>query len=1299
MDPQQRLLAEVGWEAIEDAGFAQRALSSTKTAVFVGIYSNDYENRMFHNLSGIDLYAATGGAHYSAAGRLSYLFDLKGPSAAVETACSSSLVAIHLACQSLRSGESQLAIAGGVNLILNPHHSIAYSNGKMLSPEGRCKFGDAQANGFARAEGCGLVVLTPLSKALESHDRIYATILGSAINNDGRNGSLVAPSHEGQTAVQLDAYRDAGVPPGDAVYVEAHGTGTVVGDPVEMRSLGQVIGAQRPSGRPCLVGSVKSNFGHAETASGIAGLIKTALCLHQRQIPPSLHFKTPNPEIPWDELNLEIPAELRDLPQEGRPAIAGINSFGLTGMNAHIVLQEFLAENKDSSPATRLSPESQRSYFLPLSAKSAESLAEMARGWRQFLSSSDYNCLESIHDICYSAGSRRTHHEYRLAVVGRTKTDLSNKLSDYTESTSVSSVDFDQPENPKRSGMVLVFSGQGPQWYGMGRKLLKEEPVFRGTIERISRLLQPLAGWSLIDEIQADEVSSRIDQTEVAQPALFALQMALATLWESWGVRPDAVVGHSIGEVAAACCSGVLSLEDAVRVVYHRGRLLQRAHGKGRMAAIEMSAEEAETLIAAHKGGLSIAAYNSYSSITLSGDPEALNEVLGLVQKRNRFCKMLPVNYAFHSDQVEAYRLEMAKSVEGIQVRPALTPIWSTVTGKPAVPENFGAEYWAENIRRPVKFAAAVDGIIQEGYRTFIELSPHPVLASSISQCLTHRGINRRPLCSLRRNSDEIETMLVALGSLYCQGQNVDWKGLYPESGRFVHLPNYFWKKKSFWIQQDYGQQAPSRIASREIPENPDSDAVERSSTGKDFPDDLLMHVEWHPQRRLDSRLSRKQSDYLPTVRQVVERLEQELPVAGNPEPGALPEEVLACFDRLSAAYIITSLRELGWSMALGDSATTEELCRRLGIETRHERLFARMLEILEQDGLLRRVEAFWVVAQPPLEQDLLRLWTTAQSAYPQLENELVLLRRCGSALAKVLIGQSDPLELLFPAEASGSAENLYENSQISQVPNQLISRIGAYLAEKLPQGRVLRVLEIGAGTGGTTSHLLPVLPARGIEYVFTDVSSLFLENGKKKFSSYPFMRYQMLDIEKEPELQEVAAYQFDVVLASNVVHATGELRKSLEHISRLLTGNGLMLLVEGVRPTRWIDLVFGQLEGWWKFSDTDLRPNYPLISADAWKQVLGDLPFAEAETISAVNGSFGRLFEQAVVVAKALPEASVRTTLADIGSAGGTWLIFADQAGIGQCIAEQIRFRGEACLLVYPGDIFKKEEGGKAAH
>ena len=402
----------------------------------------------------------------------------------------------------------------------------------------------------------------------------------------------------------------------------------------------------------------------------------------------------------------------------------------------------------------------------------------------------------------------------------------------------------------------------------------------------------------------------------------------------------------------------------------------------------------------------------------------------------------------------------------------------------------------------------------------------------------------------------------------------------------------------------------------------------------------------------------------------------------------------LASFDRLSAAYIVKGLQELGWGMALADFGTAKELRNRLGVVTRHTRLFERMLEIMEQEGLLRRSESVWEVVQRPIVQDVEGLWTSVRAAYPELESELILLRRCGNALVDVLRGGRDPLDLVFPAEASGLAESLYESSLISRIPNHLIRRIGAHIAEKLPTDRVLRVLEIGAGTGGTTSHFLQELPARRIEYVFSDVSNLFLKNGRKKFCVHPFIRYQRLDIEKDPELQGVALRQFDIILASNVVHATSELRKSLTNMFRLLTENGLMLLVEGVRPARWIDLIFGQLEGWWNFSDIDLRPNYPLISADSWKRLLGELPFIEAETFPALSSPPGNLFEQAVIVATAHHEASPGAAIVDNGHAEKAWIIFADRYGVGRTMAEMIRSQGGRCLLVHPGSVFEQADG-----
>ncbi len=584
IDPQQRLLLEVSWEAFEDAGIPRERFAGSRTGVFVGMWTNEYEQCMYR-ASDIDLYVTTGGGRYSASGRLSYVFDLQGPSLTVDTACSSSLVAVHLACQSLWSGESALALAGGVNLILQPHITIGYSRSGVLSPDGRCKFADARANGYVRSEGVGMVLLKPVSRAVEDGDPIYALIRGGAVNNDGRSGGLlVAPGSDGQEAMLRAAYRQAGVSPGMVQYMEAHGTGTRVGDPVELKALGSVLSEDRPVDQRCVIGSVKTNIGHSEAASGIAGLIKVALCLKHRAIPPSLHFQEPNPRIPWDELPLVVPRQLQEWPAGPAPALAAVNSFGITGTNAHIILQEGPPSSRNRESA----PESVESLFV-LSARSPEALTAKALSLLE--RGSGGIGLPPLRDLCYTSGARRTHHEHRLAVVVRDGADLLDHMGALVRGQprrrgSVGRVEADRPVE-----VVFVFSGQGSQWLGMGRELREREATFREALDRCDLAVRAEAGWSPVDELAADRGRARLDEIDVAQPVLFAIQVALAAQWRSWGVEPRAVVGDGMGEVAAAHVAGVLGLEDAVRVVCRRSRLVRRAQDRGALASNELRAD------------------------------------------------------------------------------------------------------------------------------------------------------------------------------------------------------------------------------------------------------------------------------------------------------------------------------------------------------------------------------------------------------------------------------------------------------------------------------------------------------------------------------------------------------------------------------------------------------------------------------------------------------------------------------------------------------------------------------------
>lgn len=817
MDPQQRLLLEVAWEALENAGQVIEQLARTNTGVFIGIGNYDY-CRLFANrdLAHVNAYMGTGNALSIAANRLSYLFDFRGPSMAIDTACSSSLVAVHLACRSLRSGECNLCLVGGVSLILSPEASISFSHARMIAPDGRCKTFDARANGYVRGEGCGVVVLKRLSDALRDSDTIVAAIRGSAINQDGLSNGLTAPNGPSQEAVIRQALSNAGVTPAQIGYVELHGTGTSLGDPIEAKALGTVLATNRPPGNRCAVGSVKTNIGHLESASGIAGLIKVALSLQRRQIPPSLHFQQINPYIPMDRLPLQVQQTLDAWPEVARPALAGVSSFGFGGANAHVILEEVPQVQKTQQQENDLGS-SDRAYLLPLSARSREALRSLAESYQEFLTPAASGSAVSLQDICYTASIRRSHHDHRLSLVFHTREELIENLEAFLQGESRSGLSFGYKQPNRRPKLVFVFSGQGSQWWAMGRELWHSEPVFRTTLEQCDQLLAPLANWSLVEELMADESQSRLAETEIAQPVIFALQVALAALWKSWGVEPTAVVGHSLGEVAAAHVAGVLSLEDAVRVVFHRARLMQGGTGQGKMAAVELSQADAEPLLAKYEGRLSIAAINSPTSMVLSGEKTALEEVLQTLQQQQIFCRLLPVNYAFHSPQMEPFQGALVHLLQGLNPNRSKIPIISTVTGLAQDDQDFDAAYWGRNIRESVRFADAIAHLVQNKHNLFVEISSHPVLSMNILQCLRHCSQEGTVLPSLRRQEKERVVMLGSLGALYTQGYPIDWSQLYPSGGRCTSLPYYPWQRERYWFEDTHTHQHEHRSDTSEV--------------------------------------------------------------------------------------------------------------------------------------------------------------------------------------------------------------------------------------------------------------------------------------------------------------------------------------------------------------------------------------------------------------------------------------------------------------------------------------------------
>ena len=792
LDPQQRLLLEVSWEALENAGIRPDRLIGSNTGVFLGISSLDYRERVAsRSLEQQDVYAVTGNAQSTAAGRLSYVLGLEGPCLSVDTACSSSLVAVHLACQSLRMRECDVALAGGVNVILSPLTMYAVARTQALSPDGRCKTFDAAANGFVRGEGSGIVALKRLSDAERDGDRIWALIRGSAMNQDGRSTGLTAPNVLSQQALLRTALANAGVLPSQVGYIEAHGTGTSLGDPIEFEALKEVLGRPRTDGSICALGSVKTNIGHLEAAAGIAGLIKAVLALANKTIPRHLHFQTLNPRISLEGTPFVIPVAELPWSAGDAPRIAGVSSFGISGTNAHVVLEE-APRIADDPPAAETS-----ALVLPLSAKSPTALLALAEAYRAFITQ---NASVPLRDVAYTASVLRPHHAHRLAVVGRSREELCAALDAIVRDEPMAGVARDEASSEARPRVVFVYSGQGSQWVGMGRKLLAEEPVFRAAIEACEPLVKLHAGFSLLEELNLPEESSRLQETEVAQPVLFALQVGLSELWRSWGVEPSAVVGHSVGEVTAAHMAGALSLPEAVRLVCCRGRVMQKATGLGKMASVRLSMEAAREALQGDDR-VAIAAINDPETVVLAGQSDAMAEIMSRLTGQGVECRALRVNYAFHSPTMAPLANELVDALGALELRPAKRSMYSTVRGERMDGHALEPGYWATNLRSPVAFAPAIDAAIRDGHHIFVEVGPHPVLTSHIEQCLRARDASGHVAYSMRRDREERTTMLSALGALYAAGYPVEWKRLYPSGGRTVSLPTYPWQRQRYWIE------------------------------------------------------------------------------------------------------------------------------------------------------------------------------------------------------------------------------------------------------------------------------------------------------------------------------------------------------------------------------------------------------------------------------------------------------------------------------------------------------------------